>query len=61
MPKGRRSDPRHCPIAKATGLVVTFPAVQRRDGKFAGRLPGAAAEFVGAFDDGELPQYEAKR
>ena len=51
LPKGKRSDPRSCPCAEATGLVVT---------KTYDILPSYVITFVKLFDDGRLPQYDSE-
>jgi hypothetical protein len=57
LPKGEREDPWSCPCGAATGLYVgnTTCGMSPEDGH---PLPGAVVEFVKAFDNRELPQYD---
>jgi hypothetical protein len=58
LPKGKRMVASSCPCGKATGLSV-FPHYY--DGSFNGwrqKTPEAVANFIVAFDDGKLPEYD---
>ncbi len=65
LPLGIQSDPKSCPCGKATGLYVdqdyytnTREEWFRDSHKLRKKLPFAVRDFVCAFDEGELPQYE---
>jgi hypothetical protein len=62
LPKGDRTNVMTCPCGTASGTMVGKTAWwwPEDDGTVA-PLPEAVASFVDAFDDGRLPQYEAKR
>src|SRR5690242_20111147 len=58
LPKGTRDDSKSCPCAKATGLRISHTRWETMDGREDGCLPRSVIDFVFAFDDGELPQYD---
>ena len=63
LPGGVRGDPLSCPCGKATGLSVGAvlwgePGYLKPQSN---SLPETVSEFVVAFDNGELPQYDARR
>lgn len=63
LPKGKREDPQTCPCGRATGLWVDSEAYGIDQESWARNpipLPGAVTDFVAAFDDCELPQYDEK-
>lgn len=58
MPKGRKMDPSSCPCGKACGWDV-FTTFAARN-KVRVLMPESVIDFVAAFDNGRLPQYEIK-
>ncbi len=61
LPKGRRVDGRSCPCGSATGLHVAAAYYFDPDGGDEPEefdLPQAVVEFVKAFDECGLPQYD---
>jgi hypothetical protein len=64
LPKGRRMDAKSCPCGAATDLTVYSigfgpPGSLPSLGELR-PLPKSVSAFVSAFDNGELPQYEAQ-
>lgn len=63
LPKGLPGDPASCPCGAATGLrvrVYTYDDGVDGDPMMRGAVPDAVNEFVISFDDGQLPQYDAR-
>lgn len=59
LPKGERGDGASCPCGKATGLWVGQDIYKTAIySPTLGHIPRPVHDFVVAFDDGELPQYE---
>ena len=62
LPKGFRGDPRSCPCGKACHYAVYGDQAERINpatGKWeVVPVSKAVTRFVGAFDNGDLPQYE---
>lgn len=63
LPKGTRGDGRSCPCGQASGLYVGARGWKTGDEMEAAiggwrPLPQPVVEFVEAFDNGELPQYD---
>lgn len=58
LPRGIKTDPLSCPCGAATGLEVLSDRAHDPDhGYKVIRIPIAVKDFIGAFDDGKLPQY----
>lgn len=60
LPKGVRTDGRSCPCGKATGLYVysSCYAPAEDPNNTIDDTPRPVQEFVAAFDNKELPQYD---
>lgn len=64
LPKGKKGDSSTCPCGAATGLYVyedfytTSRPMHRADRV---DTPLCVIEFVSAFDNGDLPQYDESR
>ncbi len=59
LPKGKRRWNRECPIAMATGEVATRGWLVPK-GQASILYPDLVARFVVLFDEGKLPDLEAK-
>jgi hypothetical protein len=60
LPKGERNVPHSCPCGTATNCSVFGFTYRVASLRAEYPLPRSVQRFVRAFDDGRLPQYEAK-
>lgn len=63
LPKGITGECKHCPIARALGYDAEVSSVEvfyygYPEGDIVVELPECAVQFVRAFDDGDLPEYD---
>ena len=56
LPKGKRNDGDSCPCGKATEMFVGDVCASFKEKMIS--TPAKVADFIHAFDEGRLPQYD---